>query len=162
MLNTRTRLAALAAGLLTLSIAGCTAPAPSGEIDFQDAWIKATDEHMTSMFGVLHNPTSKEITLTEVKVAEAGLVELHTIVDDGKGNLVMTAVEGGFTVEPGGSFELEPGAEHIMLMDLHEEIAPGMHVEVELVFGDDGGIVMEVPAKEFLGAEENYDPDHDD
>ncbi len=99
------------------------------------------------------------MTLTEVRVAEAGMVELHTIVDDGKGNMVMTAVEGGFVVDPGGVFELEPGAEHIMLMDLHEAIEPGMYVEAELVFDDGQLLRAEVPAKEFLGAEENYDHD---
>lgn len=157
-MTTRTFSAALSAALLTAVLAGCT-PDTNDEISFEDPWIKSTDSDMTSMFGTLHNPGSEPVTLTEVRVAEAGMVELHTIVDDGKGNMVMTAVEGGFVVDPGGVFELEPGAEHIMLMDLHEAIEPGMYVEAELVFDDGQLLRAEVPAKEFLGAEENYDHD---
>lgn len=160
-MNFRTRAAAFASTLLLATVAAC-APSATGEVSFEDAWIKASDTEMTSMFGVLHNSTSEPVTLVEVKVAEAGLVELHTIVDDGQGNKVMTAVEGGFSVEPGGAFELEPGAEHIMLMDLHEEISPGMHVTAELIFENQETLVIEVPAKDFQGAEENYHPDHGD
>lgn len=160
-LKTRTGSLALAAALMIGALAGCSSGG-GDEISLEDAWIKATDTDMTAMFGVLKNPTSEAITLVDAKVVEAGVVELHTVVPDEQGNMVMKAVEGGFKVEPGGSFVLEPGAEHIMLMDLQSEIAPGMHLNAELIFDNGQTLKLEVPAKEFDGADEMYHPDHGD
>lgn len=132
----------------------------SAELTLVGGWTKATDG-MTGVFGTLTNPGPEEVTLVGASSPIAGMVELHETVVTG-GNMKMQEIEGGFVIPAGGSLELEPGANHIMLMDLDRELLPGEELEITLLFSDGTEKELLVEVRDFAGAIEEYAPgDHD-
>jgi len=142
-----------------------------GEIfSVEDPWIKATEESMdtssdhsmTGAFAHLTNTSGEDQVIIGADAQIAELVELHEVVDDGGVN-VMQEKEGGFPVAADQRYELNPGEDHIMLMELTEEISPGDLIEITLELESGETQVIEFIAKEFVGAQENYgDLEHHD
>ncbi|WP_341853970.1 copper chaperone PCu(A)C [Brachybacterium sp. GPGPB12] len=83
-----------------------------------DPWVKAAEEGMTSAFGTLTNATGRALQLISASTPSAGMVEPHETMGDGSGGMSMQEKEGGFPVPDGGELVLEPGGDHLMLMDL--------------------------------------------
>lgn len=102
-----------------------TPSAPVGTaLSLTKSWTKATDKKMTGSFGELKNTSAKDITLVSGASAAAGLVELHEVKKvDGK--MKMQKVDGGLVVKAGETLELKPGGNHIMLMQLKQELKAG-------------------------------------
>lgn len=162
-----------AAFIAALALTGCSseAAAPAGqaaqqEVDSSTAegavtleagWAKAADG-MSGVFGTLHNATDADITLISATSTVADMVELHESISTGA-NVTMREIEGGFTIPAGGTFELEPGGNHIMLMELAAELLPGDEVPVTLNFEDGTAVDVTVLAKDYGGAQENYEGD---
>ncbi|MBP6684525.1 MAG: copper chaperone PCu(A)C [Leucobacter sp.] len=137
-----------------------TAASENGQavVTAQDMWVKATDpdvkpgEAMSGVFGVLENSGDTDLVITDLESDAAGIVELHEVVD-GK----MRKIEGDVTVPAGGSITLEPGANHIMLMDITKPLSPGEDVTVKLTFSDDSTLEIVALVKDTAGANESYD-----
>lgn len=121
-----------------------------------DPWVKATDESMTAAFGTLVNATDADLTVVAATSDVAGVVELHEVVADDSGAMLMQPKEGGFVVPAGGTHELTAGGDHLMLMDLVRPLTAGEDVHVTLELSD--GSTQEVHAlvKPFAGADETY------
>ncbi|WP_082093335.1 copper chaperone PCu(A)C [Demequina sediminicola] len=129
------------------------------EVTFDEAWVKVVDEGMTAAFGELHNGTHEEIVFVSASTPVSSMVELHeTTMDDG-GDMMMSAKEGGFAVGEGETLTLEPGGNHIMLMDVTEPIEAGDVVTLTLTFESGDTLDVEAVAKEFSGANEEYSGD---
>lgn len=126
---------------------------------WEDGWVKAAEEGMTGAFGTLRNPTDSDLRITGAESAAAGSAELHETASDDGGSTMMQEKEGGFLVPAGGSLSLEPGGDHVMLMDLQEPILSGDEVTITLLT-DGGEVETTVVAKEFTGAQEEYVQDH--
>lgn len=174
----RTRAAASLAvlGLAMATLAGCSAGDTQDEaaegtaaasasaneqvVELSDGWAKAADSNMTSLFGNLQNTGEQAVTLESISAEGiADVAELHeTVMNDETGSTEMRRVDGGFTIEPGDSKTLEPGGDHVMLMELQCALKPGTDVTVELGF--DGGQTQEitVTVRDFAGAQEEYAP----
>ena len=166
----------LAAGFAVTALAGCSpqetaaedapqAPAASAEVNQQslelsDGWAKAADSNMTSVFGSLQNTGDHAVTLESISAPEiAGVAELHeTVMNEQTGSTEMQRVDGGFVIEPGATQTLEPGGDHIMLMELKCALKPGTDVTVELGFDNGGTQDITVPVRDFAGAQEHYAP----
>lgn len=157
--------AALAASLL---LAGCSsAPESAGaaqsaettgiesSFELADGWAKAGDG-MTGVFGTLTNTGSEDLNLVSVDSPAAGMIELHETVTTGA-NATMREKEGGFVIPAGGTFELVPGGDHIMFMDLPKPLLAGDEVELTLTFSDGESVEMSVLVKDYEGAQENYE-----
>lgn len=165
----RTRIGALAV-VSVFALAACSsdaegdaeAQASGVEISIVDAWTKATDEGMTATFGTITNDGDEAITLVAASTEASDVVELHETSMDEAGGMSMMQKEDGFTIEPGEDLILEPGGNHIMLMDVTEPIEAGDEVLVELEFSEGDTVDMDTVAKEFTGANEEYVDDHDD
>ena len=174
-----TRRAALAATLL-LPLAACSAGASDdpasdrggaaasdgggtggaeGGLTLVDPWVKAAEEGMTSAFGILTNATGRDLQLIGASTAAAGMIELHETAGDGSGGMSMQEKEGGFPVPDGGELVLEPGGNHLMLMDLAEPLQPGDEVELSLGFEDGTELTVTATVKDFAGAQEHYEPE---
>jgi copper(I)-binding protein len=159
----RRTLALAVAGLALGALTACGSEASDNDSDsaaavgVTDAWVKAipADEEMTAAFGVLTNESDEDVTLVSATTPAAGMVELHEVVMK-DGEMVMQPKEGGITVPANGTSTLEPGGDHIMLMDVTDPIEPGDVVELELEFSDGNTLTMQATAKEFSGAEEDY------
>lgn len=157
----------LVAGLVLL--AGCASPtspatgSPDG-IELVDGWVKATDEHMTGVFGTLTNHSDGDLHVVGVRSDLAGVAELHVTVDDGAGGRVMQQAEDGFEIPAHSGHVLEPGGDHLMLMELSEPIETGQEVQVTLLLEDGQELPVTITARAFTGAEEHYAPgmDHDE
>lgn len=165
------------AGLL---LAGCASDDQAEAVDGQavegeifaveDPWVRATEEimetdhdhSMTGAFVHLTNVSGEDQTIVGADAEIAELVELHEVIDDGGVN-VMQEKEGGFAVAGEQRYELNPGEDHIMLMDLAEEIQPGDVIDITLEVATGKTQTIEFVAKDFVGAQENYgDLDHHD
>lgn len=169
-----TRRAALAAAVL-LPLAACSSDPSDGSetggaasdgggtsaegLTLVDPWVKAAEEGMTSAFGTLTNATGRDLQLIAASTPSAGTVELHETTGDGSGGMSMQEKEGGFPVPDGGELVLEPGGDHLMLMDLAALLRPGDEVELTLQCEDGTELVVIATVKDFAGAQEHYEPE---
>lgn len=186
-LGSRRALAAGAALSLALTLAACgsdttsttdtTAAASSStaatNLVLEDGWVKAVEQSemggmegmdgmegmgaMTAMFGMLTNPTDREITITGGSSPAAGLVEIHEVVPTASGEMQMQPKAGGVVVPAGGTHELKPGADHVMLMKLTGPLEAGSTTTVTLTTSE-GDLALTVPVRTFTGGEESYEP----
>ncbi|WP_428965812.1 copper chaperone PCu(A)C [Micromonospora fluostatini] len=168
----------LAAAVLAVSVAGCgssddgapaapgsapaaTSAAPgaaAGVLGVRDPWVKAADTGMTAAFGTLVNDGDTDVTLTAV-TTEVSPMELHEMtMKDGK--MVMQAKEGGIVIKARSEHLLEPGGDHLMLMDLREPVRAGDELTFTLTFADGRTQTFTAVAKPFTGAQESYAPGH--
>ena len=140
------------------SSSGATSPSAStsaAALSITDPWVKAADSGMTAAFGTLVNGTSSAITVVSATTTASPVTELHeTVMKDGQ--MAMQPVEGGFTVPANGSFELKPGGNHIMIMDLTTPVKPGDEVTVTLKLSDGSTVPFTAVAKEYSGGNEPY------
>ncbi|AVT40616.1 copper chaperone PCu(A)C [Plantactinospora sp. BB1] len=154
-----------------LAVAGCggaddtsgaaPSPAPSATTDsatftVRDPWIKAADKGMTAAFGTLVNNTGADVTITGVSTSVSPMEVHEMTMKDGK--MVMQPKTGGITIKAGGSHVLEPGGDHLMLMDLTKPVRAGDELSFTLTFADGKTTEFSAVAKPFTGAEESYDP----
>lgn len=173
-MNIRTSLPRFGAAIVfsLVALTGCTAPtaetptsAPAGDdLRIDDAWVKAADDGMSAAFGVLVNEGEEDVTVTSVTSAASPMIELHETVENEAGEMVMREIAGGFVVPAGGSLALEPGGNHIMMMDLSEPLEAGGEVAFTVTLSDDSTFEFAAPVKDYSGANENYDgaDDHED
>jgi len=123
-----------------------------------DPWVKAVqDETMTGAFGVFTNATDGDITVVSASSPSAGMMEIHEVVDK-DGAMVMQPKQGGLVVPAGGSAELKPGSDHLMLMTLPGPIEPGDEVEITAVCDSGASLTWTGVAKPFEGGAESYVP----
>jgi copper(I)-binding protein len=132
-------------------LAGCSGSEPQN-IEVADAWVKAVDGGMTGMFAELSNPTSEDVFLVGGSSVAAGFVEVHEVADG-----VMREKDGGVLIPAGGTATLMPGGDHVMLMALTGPILAGDTVAVTLLFSNGEEMTLDVLAKEFAGANEDYE-----
>lgn len=139
---------------------GSAASTPAAGVALTDGWAKAADEGMTAVFGTLQNPGADDLVVVAATTPAAASAELHETVDDG-GTMKMRQKPGGFTVKGGGSLELAPGGDHVMLMGLTAPLRAGDDVELTLELADGSTVELTVPVKDFDGADEQYDGGHE-
>jgi periplasmic copper chaperone A len=165
--RTRVGATALAVGLgLMAALTGCGNTTATGTEDsarpsvvVSDAWVRATvgteDPSMTGAFLALDNEGTEDVSLVGASSPVADMVELHemAMVD---GAMTMREIEDGFVIEAGYGQVLMPGGNHLMLMGLTEELAPGDEVDLELEFSDGTSEELTVPVKEFTEEEGHY------
>ncbi|MEE2038218.1 copper chaperone PCu(A)C [Nocardiopsis sp. CT-R113] len=149
------------------STADADAPSPSADaataadaFAVTDPWVKAAtaDDGMTAVFGEITNGSDAEVTIVAASHDAADTVELHEVVTEGADS-TMREKNGGFVVPAGGGLPLEPGADHIMLMDLTRDLEPGDETTVTVEFSDGSTAEFTAPVKEYAGANEEYEGD---
>lgn len=173
MLHTRTRtratLAAASALTLALTASACTTDETTetavGEttgteevVEFDDGWAGATDTEMSGVFGIIRNTGDSDLHLAGVSGDIDGAHELHEVVPGG-GGMMMQEKKDGFVIPAGGELILEPGGDHIMLMELTEPITTGQEIALTLEFGDGAEQDVTISARDFEGGGENYSGD---
>ncbi|MBB6118617.1 copper chaperone PCu(A)C [Nocardiopsis algeriensis] len=146
------------AGQETAQEAGEAAHTAADGFAITDPWVKAAtaEDGMTAVFGEITNSGDAEATVVAAAHDAAGTVELHESAADGADS-VMREKEGGFPVPAGGSRALEPGGDHIMLMDLERDLLPGDETTVTLEFSDGSTTEFTAPVKDYAGAQEEYE-----
>lgn len=127
-----------------------------GEMTIEDAWVKASDEHMTSAFGIISHPGGDDAVIVSVSTPSAETVELHETVMGDDGQMSMQEISGGFTIDAGGELVLEPGGNHLMLIGLHDPILAGETISFTATFDNGDEFTFEAVAKDYAGANESY------
>ncbi|WFE40736.1 copper chaperone PCu(A)C [Micromonospora sp. WMMD998] len=167
--------ALIGAALLAASVAACgsadgsstaatlpsaSASATAGVLGISDPWVKAADKGMTAAFGTLVNDGDADVTITGA-ASEVSPMELHemTMKD---GTMVMQPKEGGIVVKAHSRATLEPGGDHLMLMNIAKPVRAGDELTFTLTFADGRTQTFTALAKPFTGAQESYAPGHGD
>ena len=132
-----------------------------GGIVIEDPWIKATDEMMTGAFGTLRNDTERDVHVVSATSPLTDRVEIHEVLSQGT-TPVMSEMPDGFLIPAGGTYVLERGGAHVMLMMLSAPIEAGEDVEITLHFEDGTSLTWQAPARTYSGAGEAYMGDGDE
>ncbi|MBM0275252.1 copper chaperone PCu(A)C [Micromonospora tarensis] len=159
--------------LLTVGAAGCGSSGPStaaqpspsastsavaGVVGIRDPWVKAADKGMTAAFGTLVNDGDTDVTVTGATTSVSPM-ELHEMtMKDGK--MVMRAKQGGIVIKAKSTHALEPGGDHLMLMNLAKPVQAGDELSFTLAFADGKTQQFNAVVKPFTGAQESYAPGH--
>lgn len=130
--------------------------AAASPVELRDGWAKATDQTMTGVFGTLHNSGSTDAHLVQASNDLGGMTQLHESVPDAGGGMSMKEKEGGFVIPAGGDLVLQPGGDHLMLMDLSAPITTGRQIHLVLTYADGSFSQVTVSARSFAGADEKY------
>lgn len=148
------------AGASSSEAAGQDQGSQAQSLSVDQPWLKAADSGMTAAFGQLRNDGDAPITLTGAAAdGIAGEVELHeTATDPQTGSTRMQALEDPIVIEPGETVELEPGGNHIMLMDLQCAPMAGTELSLQLQLDDGSEHSLELPVRDYAAAQEEYAP----
>ena len=173
-LRTRTTRLGVIVGVALLALTGCSTDNTSNtngsketpaaqhtrgnSVVIENAWVKTADSGgMTAAFGTLTNASDTDMTVVSVTSSASAAVELHETTADSSGQMVMREVPGGFVVPAREHLRLEPGGNHLMLMDLPSPIKAGEEVEFTLIFSDGSTLKFTATAKDYAGANETYE-----
>ncbi|SIT69332.1 copper chaperone PCu(A)C [Microbacterium sp. RU33B] len=167
--TTTTRLGLLLA-VAAFALTGCATSSSttaedvtaSESVSISDGWVKSADEGMSAAFGELTNDSDRDITVVSATTEASSMLELHETVENDSGEMVMRQIDGGFVIPAGGSLALEPGGNHIMLMDLTAPLKAGEEVTFVLTFSDESTYEFTAPVKDYSGANETYEGDEMD
>jgi len=119
---------------------------PDDNIKIKDAWMRPSSEKMaTALYFVIENKSETADTLFLVDSDLAERVEIHETYSEGE-MMGMRKVD-FIVIEGQSSFELKPGAHHIMLMKLKKNINDGDKGEFMLHFKQAGEIKITATAK---------------
>ncbi len=161
--NRLTRKLTLVLVAAALAASGCTSSEQAREpmardVTMKNQWARSADSGMTAVFGTFVNVGARDARIVGGTSPVAGRVEVHEVVPDAAGGKTMRPKAGGLTVPAGGSRELIPGGDHLMLMDLKQPLQPGADVAVTVVFDDGSTLPVTAQVRDFSGANENYRP----
>ncbi|MEU1807475.1 copper chaperone PCu(A)C [Micromonospora aurantiaca (nom. illeg.)] len=138
--------------------ASALASAAAGVLTVRDPWVKAADKGMTAAFATLANDGDTDVTITGVTTG-VSRAEIHEMaMTDGK--MAMRQKQGGVVVAARSQAALEPGGDHLMLMDLTRPVRAGDQLDITLTFADGRTQTFTAVAKPFTGAQESYAPGH--
>lgn len=157
-ISAQRRLSLMTVVIAALALVGC-APATSEPVTptASDVWIKAVPElmdgmAMTGVFMTLENPSSEDLELIGAMNTTEGLtetpLEIHEVVKNDAGEMVMQMVEGGIVIPAQGSVTLKPGGYHVMYWDLLKPIPVGSHVTMTLEFSNDTTVDVDAVARD--------------
>lgn len=119
---------------------------PEVKIKINDPWMRPSSEKMTTaLYFVIENQSETADTLFQVDSDLAERVEIHETYSEGE-MIGMRKVD-FIVIESQGSFELKPGAHHIMLMKLKKNINDGDKGEFVLHFKKAGEMKITATAK---------------
>ncbi|WP_066374249.1 copper chaperone PCu(A)C [Herbidospora mongoliensis] len=157
--STETPAAAPVAAVPVASAPAASTPAAPA-LSITDPWVKTAKKGMTAAFGTLVNNSGADITVVSGASPLSPMIELHEVVES-DGKMVMQPKKGGFVIPAGGTHELTPGGDHIMIMDAKQPVEPGAEIPFTLTLADGGTFEFTALGKDFAGAKEDYQPGMD-
>lgn len=115
-------------------------------IKITDPWMRPNAKGMASaLYFTIENTGVTTDTLYKVESDLAERTEIHETYSSG--DVIGMREVGMIIVEAGSSFELKPGAHHIMLMKLKNDVKEGDSGEFILYFKNAGGIKITAVVK---------------
>jgi copper(I)-binding protein len=119
-----------------------------GDITVTDVWMRepAEGQTLSAAYGTITNAGDADVTLVSASVPFDATVEIHETIMSDDGSMQMQEVPEGFVVPAGGSFTLEPGGPHIMLIDIDPADITGT-IDVTMVFDDGTEVTVGAPVR---------------
>ncbi|WP_165857941.1 copper chaperone PCu(A)C [Corynebacterium alimapuense] len=111
-------------------------------------------ETMTACFGELVNDGDQDINIasfTVTNLPDETHYELHQTIDG-----VMSEKDGGFEIAAGAYKTLEPGGDHLMVMEIYEEIPAGGDLDLVLTLSEGSTVEFSLPVREQAAGNEDY------
>ncbi|MFD6463938.1 copper chaperone PCu(A)C [Streptomyces roseolus] len=149
-------LAAVPLVLVACSANDTAGKAAADQVSIGDQWVKAAPGGMSAAFGTLTNDGDQPVTIVAGSSPASASIELHEMLTKPDGTKLMQPKPGGFSIAPHASLTLKPGADHIMFIDLHQELRTGADTPITLVFGDGSSKTFTAQVRDFPGNQENY------
>lgn len=116
----------------------------AGDLEIVNPWarvpLKGTD--VTDGFLKIINHGTTPDRLTAVSVGFAPVSQIHEMKMDGN-VMQMQEMKDGLEIPAGATVELKPGANHIMFMQVKQQLAPNQPVKGELTFEKAGKVEIE-------------------
>ncbi len=136
----------LAFGLLVLCGSAAVGGAADG-VAVTDPYVRAVPpgQPNSALFMAVTNNSSMDRVLVAAESPAAGVVELHTHIND-NGMMRMRRVE-KIDLPVGKTVMLQPGGLHVMLIGLKQGLVPDQKVSITLLFDDGGKKVLSVPVR---------------
>jgi periplasmic copper chaperone A len=136
--------------------------ATAGDITVTDVWVRQPAEAQTrsAAYGAITNNGEADITLVGGSVPFDATVEIHETVMDDAGTMQMQEREDGFVIPAGGSFTLEPGGPHIMLIDIDPADFVG-EIDITMIFDDGTELTVTAPVRSLAGMDMEGDMEGD-
>lgn len=113
------------------------AQAPSATVVVTDAWVRPAAKGQRVTGGYLQIKAQESLTLLGAASPVAGRSELHEMKMDG--DVMRMRALPGLAIAAGQTVSLQPGGNHLMLLDLKRPIAVGAKVPLTLKFRDARG-----------------------
>jgi len=115
-------------------------------IKIVDPWMRPNAKGMASaLYFTIENTTETTDTLYKVESEIAERIEIHETYSSG--DVIGMREVGMIVVEASSSFELKPGAHHIMLMKLKQDLKEGNNGDFILHFKNAGEIKITAVVK---------------
>ncbi len=119
---------------------------PEDKIKINDPWVRQNAEGMsTALYFAIENSGEEADTLNKVESDLSKRIRIHETYQSGD-MMGMREVE-MIVIEPNSSFEFKPGAHHIMVMKLENNISVGDEYEFTLFFKLAGELKITAEAK---------------
>jgi periplasmic copper chaperone A len=155
---------AMGAALAVFTLAGCSSSSGdqqeqmASSVTVENQWASSADTEMAAVFGTFSNTSGHDARIVSGESPVAGRVEVHEVVPDASGAMTMRPKADGLVVAAGGTRELIPGGDHLMLIDLKQPLQPGADVTLTVVFEDGSTMPVTAQVRDFAGANEEYTP----
>jgi len=122
-----------------------------GDLTVTGVWMREPAEGQTrsAAYGTITNNGDADVTLVAASVPFDATVEIHETIMGDDGAMQMQEVPEGFVVPAGGSFTLEPGGPHIMLIDIDPADITGT-IDVTMVFDDGTEVTVGAPVRPLM------------
>ena len=139
---------------------GCSAITSDGGADGADtivvghAWAEPQNDSDAVVFGMVMNVTSSAATVVSATSDAAGRVELHKTSHSADGSVSTEEIPGGFRLPAGQHILLEPGGNHLVLVQLVEPLLPGNEITVTLTLEDGSESRFVAPVKDATDGKE--------
>ncbi|RZL57958.1 MAG: copper chaperone PCu(A)C [Variovorax sp.] len=121
-----------------LAFAACASLGAQAQVTVKDAWVRATVPQQKSTTAYFQASAGTDSRLVSVTTTLTPVAELHEMAMS-DGVMRMRKLDGGIALPAGKTIELKPSGQHVMLMDLAQQVKVGDKVPLTLVFEDRNG-----------------------
>jgi periplasmic copper chaperone A len=134
----------IVATLLSLAMLGSAQADETLQVTGAYARVSRPDAPTAAVFMTIENPAATPDRLLSASASVAEKTELHTHVMSAEGMMQMLEVPEGFAVPAGGSYALDRGGDHVMLIGLTRPLSEGDRFTLDLTFETAGKVVVVV------------------
>lgn len=117
------------------------------ELRVENAYVRSSSDELGAAYFTIIGGTEDD-RLLSVTASGVGSASLHETITEGISGK-MVPIEGGVEIPASETVAFEPGARHVMLMDLAQPLEVGDIVALHLEFEEAGTLDIEAPVEDY-------------